>query len=123
AASFEQIQDVLHTAAVHSTDLGCLEADCERCSTFAESECRADAFCSPLQAQRLDAARGCQELRYAGCERNDLDCSDAETSAVDPEGACWLFPNTCQPLGFGATSSQDPECGYASFEDVPRCAP
>jgi len=119
-ASFEQIQSVLYTTVVNRTELSCVEADCQRCETLSESECYADAFCSPIGAQRLNDALGCWENRYAGCYRGRAVCTDALVTAVSADGACWLFFDGCQPPGFRG-NSRAAECDYASFDTVSQC--
>jgi len=85
-ASFGQIESVPRTAAVNSTELSCVEADCQRREALAESECRADSFCWRMGGQRLDAVRSCREGRHAGCYRGNVFCGDALTNGVSPDG-------------------------------------
>jgi hypothetical protein len=120
-ASFGQIESLLRTTAVNSAELSCVEADCRRCETLTESECRADAFCWTIAAQRLDAARACWEGRYAGCYRGSAICDASMRTAISPDGACWQFSSSCVPRGFSGSLSTAPDCGYASFDSVPHC--
>lgn len=120
-AGCARIASVLRTTAIDSVEVRCTEADCLRCATLTETDCRADGFCWPMEASRLDAERSCIERRYAGCERRHLDCGSALTTAVGLDGACWMFGSTCQPSGFRGSDTTSSTCGYAQFEDVPRC--
>ena len=49
-ASFAQIESVPRTSAISDVELSCTEADCRRCETLSEPDCRADAFCDPIEA-------------------------------------------------------------------------
>jgi len=122
-ASFGQIESVLRTAAVNGAEASCVEADCQRCETFTESQCLADTFCRPVSGRRLDASRGCWQTSHAGCLRREVACDDAETNAISPDGACWWFSNTCLPSSFSASMGRALECSYATFETAPQCAP
>jgi hypothetical protein len=120
-ASYAQLRPVLHTVAIDSIEVSCSERDCQECAVLSEPQCRTDAVCAPMMAQRFDPVRECKTVAYAGCARRILICGDAETTAISPDGVCWLFSNTCQPDDFverdGTTS-----CGYSRFAAAPDCA-
>lgn len=120
-ASYGEIRSALHTTAVHSVWVLCSELGCLNCETLSEADCRADPGCWPIRATRFDAGRSCNDIRYAGCYRNDLGCGAALTTGRSADGGCWMFDSTCQPTGFVGTSSTDPGCGYAQFQGTARC--
>lgn len=120
-ASYDEIRSALHTTAIHSVGVLCNELGCLNCETLSEADCQLDPGCWPRRAERLDGARGCTELRYAGCYRNDLGCGAALTTGRSADGACWMFPDTCLPASFVYTNSTDPVCGYAQFQGTERC--
>lgn len=120
-ASFSEIETVVHSRAIYAVELECVENDCDGCATLNEQECRADALCRPVQASAVDANLSCQARRFAGCYQGDAICTDSEVSARGTDGQCWLFYDGCLPPGYQATNSQDPACGYATFDNAPEC--
>jgi hypothetical protein len=92
------------------------------CELLAVDECRLDETCRLLEGRRLnddDLENVCLEPRPAGCMARDMSCTEAETRARDPQGACWWFSTGCQPPTFTEIDPSDPLC--SSIEDAPLC--
>lgn len=119
-ASYAQVRPVLHTIAIDSMEVSCSERDCQDCAALSEPQCRADPVCAPMMAQRFEPVPECKTVGYAGCARRDLICGDALTTAISPDGVCWLFSSTCQPDDFVDRDGTMP-CDYDQFAGVADC--
>jgi len=122
-ASFEQVESVLYTTAVNSIVPSCVDAACKHCTALNELDCRADAFCVPLDAAHIDRARSCAEVKFAACAGpTDRQCDDSASPATSSDGSCWLFSGGCEPPGYHLeVGTQKPSCNTASFATLPQC--
>jgi hypothetical protein len=117
-ASFEQIKHLLRSDAISAYEVHCAGTDCEKCATLSVEQCEDDGLCHPIEGWRLDASQANYDYLPAGCHPGFTACDAALATALDPGGACWMFPSTCLPNHFMATDSQDGRCGYAHFEKL-----
>jgi hypothetical protein len=68
--------------------------------------------CAVAQAHPYDIDRNCyypEQNEPLACHDVSAGCGDAETLAVGPDGACWVFPDTCLPPGYHLPAQG--ECG------------
>ena len=79
----------------------------EDCTSRDPSEC--GAYCSTLSADPV-GLNPATEHTALGCDAGELSCGEAETCALDEDGACWRFSTTCIPEGF-----EDLNCSAADL--------
>ena len=100
-ATGDQVRPALELKAVQKCNVLLTEDQVEACATLDLDACAADAFCWSPKGRRFDADRQCLEGQVeVGCTGSP-GCEDMPTWAVDPDGACWWFPNGCIPQGPG----------------------
>ena len=115
-ASFERLEPALSLAAVTNFNVECEESQCGYCWNLDEDACAKDAFCYPLNAQRLNYELRCrEEEQFVGCTPGGggLD-DDVLTLAGPPNGDCHWFRNGGIPQGWGEcalSSGSGPDAG------------
>src|SRR6267142_2948487 len=72
----------------------------QACAQHLVSECSGDATCLTISGRPRDASRPCWgPSQPVACRLAGLLCGETLTAALDPTGRCWLFQNTCIPVG------------------------
>jgi hypothetical protein len=90
----------------------------QACSLISEQKCAATPGCRVLVGRRFDRTRLCLlPLENVGCRQSDLTCGLAITSSIDASGGCWLFSNTCIPVGWRRVYGTARACTF----DTPEC--
>ena len=82
------------------------------CARLGESECASNVQCYPVEGQRVAKSGMCKERKaFAACVNDDPErgCRMAFTTAVDPKGNLWEFPNGCTPPGWSRIDGPVPE--------------
>lgn len=94
----------------------CAETACEARDT-ATCDGGDESPCAVAQAHPYDINRSCyypEQNEPLACHDVSAGCGDAETLAVGPDGECWVFPDTCLPLGYQVPTAD--ECGEALLD-------
>lgn len=115
-ASYAQLEDTLKLAVVQGYEVTCVDSDCERCASFDEKQCRADAFCAVLTGHVL--GDGCYRETFAGCASVNIGCSGGDS--FERDGTCWDFPG-CVPPDWKYMRSTT--CTYEKFVGLDECKP
>jgi hypothetical protein len=77
----------------------------QACAQHQVSGCGDDATCVKVSGRPRDANRACWAGSQAvACRLAGLLCGESLTVAQDPTGRCWLFQNTCIPVGWSAVA-------------------
>ncbi len=118
-ATWDQLQPVL-TSSWLQCQAECSDTSCDYCADLDEAACSRDAFCQPEQGKPLDTDDTCfLPPQFAGCLPGDRACDEAESTALDPDGACWHFSSICNLEGF----DYDVDDATGCSDQLPDCAP
>ena len=92
------------------------------CADLDVSACAGRDDCSVIRGSLYDMEKMCHvENRDVGCMDADGVCGQAGTAAIDPEGACWSFRNTCLPSGFNRASQVEGGEACSNMSGWPVC--
>jgi len=105
----EQVAEDVTTGARDYTD---------PCAAFDAQTCEAHSECWAWIGGAVGEAGQCGAEKFIACEtlNTERGCNQAITFAQDPDGACWVFGNSCLPPGFQDMHPADPTCGWARLE-------
>jgi hypothetical protein len=97
----------------------------QACSERSTDRCTTDDACFRVSGRPLDRGKACWKAWDAhGCRslKGGGGCGLALTTARDPNGFCYLFPDTCIPIGWVTIAdSEDKLCHSITpnCEEVP----
>lgn len=76
-------------------DITCPEY--EACWTYGVDDCeeRGGDWCTVIGGQKYDPENDCFVQQDVYCSPSNFVCANAFTTALDPEGECWLFNSIC----------------------------
>jgi len=95
-------------------DVGADVSDGSHCFALDQASCEADPICYSLYGKPIPPG----VKRFAGC-RTDCLGSQVLTCALDMDGGCWIFPDTCVPEGWQKVWECEPAKCVGAFDAGP----